>query len=138
MYLPANTVLGSLQTTDILVNSISNKLTNCEKRDKVFKELKIDENDYINEDTKVSLKNLVEEFLDVFSESKFDIGDTDLMEAEINLDNGNQPIVSGIHFSSTTQNENLLAKKTGGTIGDSTDICLSEFEKHKNGDFSFF
>ena len=93
LYLLANTVLGSLQTTDILVSSISNKLTNCEKRDKVFKELKIDENDYINEDTKVSFINLVEEFLDVFSKSKFDLGDTDLMEAEINLDNGDQPIV---------------------------------------------
>ena len=93
MYLSASSVLGSLQTPDILVNSISNKLTHCEKRDKVFKELKIDENDYINEDTKVSLKNLVDEFLDIFSESKFDLGDTDLMEAEINLDNGDQPIV---------------------------------------------
>ena len=93
LYLPAGTVIGSLKTTDILVNAITKTLTHNEKRDKVIKELKIDANDYINEVTKNSLKSLVDEFLDVFSESKCDLGDTDLMEAEINLDNGDQPIV---------------------------------------------
>ena len=69
------------------------KLSPEEKKLKVLKELKIDKNTSINPETKQRLTNLVCEFLDVFSENKFNLGEADLLEAEINLDNGDQPIV---------------------------------------------
>ena len=93
LYLPTGFTLGSLYNIDHLVNTILKKLSPEEKKLKVFKELKIDQNTSIDPETKQRLTNLVCEFLDVVSENKFDLGETDLLEAEINLDNGDQPIV---------------------------------------------
>ena len=85
--------MGSLHNVDHLVNTILNKLTLEEKQAKVFNELKIDDNEQLDGSTKEKLKSLISEFLDVFSENKFDLGSADLLEAEINLDNGDRPIV---------------------------------------------
>ena len=77
--------MGSLHIVDHLINTILNKLTREEKQAKVFNELKIDDNEQLDGSTKEKLKSLISEFLDVFSEN--------LLEAEINLDNGDRPIV---------------------------------------------
>ena len=93
LFLPKGTVVGTISTIDPLLASIKRQLSTEEKTNKVIKELKIDSNNYINEPTKRALKDLVEEFLDVFSENKYDLGNTDMMEAEINLSNGDSPII---------------------------------------------
>ena len=93
LFLPADFVMGSLHNVDHLINTILNKLTLEEKQAKVFNELKIDDNEQLDGSAKEKLKSLISEFLDVFSENKFDLGSVDLLEAEINQDNGDQPIV---------------------------------------------
>ena len=93
LFLPEGTVVGTISTIDPLLASIERQLSTEEKTNKVIKELKIDSNNYIDEPTKRALKDLVEEFLDVFSENKYDLGNTDMMEAEINLSNGDSPII---------------------------------------------
>ena len=85
--------MGSLHNVDHLINTILSKLTLEEKQAKVFDELKIDDNEQLDGSTKEKLKSLISEFLDVFSENKFDLGSVDLLEAEINLDNEDRPIV---------------------------------------------
>ena len=93
LFLPADFVMGSLHNVIHLINTILSKLTLEEKHAKVFGELKIDDNEQLDGSTKEKLKSLISEFLDVFSENKFDLGSADLLEAEINLNNGDRPIV---------------------------------------------
>ena len=81
LFLPKRTVVGTISIIDPLLASIKRQLSTEEKTNKVIKELKIDSNNYIEEPTKRALKDLVEEFLDVFSENKYDLANTDMMEA---------------------------------------------------------
>ena len=85
--------MGSLHNVDHLINTILSKLTLEEKQAKVFNELKIDDNEQLDGSTNEKLKSLIFEFFDVFSENKVDPGSADLLEAKINLDNGNRAIV---------------------------------------------
>ncbi len=92
LYIPAGTVVGKLKPVDSIVNNVQQVLTPEQKKILVFSKLKIDDNTNMSQPQKQQMKDLVSEFIDVFSENKFDIGYTDMMEAEIKLNNGDEPI----------------------------------------------
>lgn len=56
---------------------------NDQKREKVLSELKISENELLSTTQKTQLENLITKYLNVFSEHKFDLGETDILGAEI-------------------------------------------------------
>ena len=67
------------------IKQIEKPLTNDQKREKVLSELKISENELLSAAQKILLENLITKYLDVFSAHKFDFGETDILEAKINL-----------------------------------------------------
>ena len=86
--LPRGSVIGTLSHIDQSINQIQKPLTNDQKRGKIITELKIQNNELLSATQKKELENLVSKYLDVFSAYKFNIGETDILEAEINLTDG--------------------------------------------------
>ena len=93
LFIPKHTVVGKLKHPDSAVYNVQSLLSPEEKKIHVISKLKIDENPNMSQPEKNQFKELVCEFIDVFSENKFDIGYTDVIEAEIKLNNGDEPIV---------------------------------------------
>ena len=81
--LPRGSVVGTLSNIENSIKQIEKPLTNDQKREKVLSELKISENELLSTTQKTQLENLLTKYLDVFSEHKFDLGETDILEAEI-------------------------------------------------------
>ena len=86
--LPRGSVIGTLSHIDQSINQIQKPLTKDQKRGKIITELKIQNNELLSATQKKELENLVSKYLDVSSAYKFNIGETDILEAEINLTDG--------------------------------------------------